>query len=756
MPKDVPILPEFVPAEITAKPVPTFTYRGCLKRELEGGKLAQDDALRMFRYMLAIRCFEEMIVTLKGGRFAPLPGLRFIGATHLSIGQEAVAVGSISAIDARDYITSTHRGHGHSVAKTAFAMDAMSDSELIEYTGLPADTDNLRDQALNHHLYRTLCELLGKEDGYCHGRGGGMHIADFNTGHLGANAIVGGSIAIATGAAMACEKLGDGKVVLCLMGDGAANNGICHEAFNFAAQDQFEKGCPVIFLIENNQYGMTGQSVGEVTGVRYLAQRGMGYNEESMHAEVVDGMNLLAVRDAVQRAAELCRQGKGPVLLECLTYRYFGHSLSDNRMSYRTKEEETAWLQKDPIEQFQCELVDAGVLTQEQAAAERESMKQRVEWATVAAANSADPDISEITRGLLAETTSDDIPASLATPESALMTPYKKVKRDSEGAVLYRHAVAEAIAEEMLRDRRVILYGEDVADYGGAFGATRGLIEVFGRDRVFNAPISEAGIIGTGAGAAMVGMRPIVEIMYIDFIFMTMDQTGNQAAKARYMFGGKCNVPMVIRTTIGGGKGYAGQHSQSLEAVCTQVPGLKVVAPSTAYDCKGLLKAAVRDDNCVVFIEHQNLYTEKGVCPEDDYTIPLGKGIVRREGSDITVVAYSYMAPVALQAAEMVAEEGISVEMVDPRTLRPLDVDLIASSVSKTGRLLVVCQAPKFGCFGETIAYTAQERCFSAMKAPAKIIAAYDVPPPMAAPLEKENLPTPEKVAAAIRELCGR
>jgi pyruvate/2-oxoglutarate/acetoin dehydrogenase E1 component len=255
------------------------------------------------------------------------------------------------------------------------------------------------------------------------------------------------------------------------------------------------------------------------------------------------------------------------------------------------------------------------------------------------------------------------------------------------------------------------------------------------------------------AGAAMCGLRPVAEIMYIDFMPLTMDQTANQAAKTRYMFGGKATLPMVVRTTIGGGRGYAGQHSQSLEAMLTQVPGLKVIAPSTPYDAKGLLKSAIRDDNPVIFIEHQLLYTEKGVVPEQEYTVPIGRAKVTRDGRDITIVAYSMMAQVALQAAELLAADGIEAEVVDPRTLIPFDAETVAASVRKTGRLLIVCQAPKTGCFGEHIAYRAQELAFASLKAPAQIVAAYDIPPPMAQTLERENLPDADKVAAAARAM---
>jgi pyruvate dehydrogenase E1 component beta subunit len=237
---------------------------------------------------------------------------------------------------------------------------------------------------------------------------------------------------------------------------------------------------------------------------------------------------------------------------------------------------------------------------------------------------------------------------------------------------------------------------------------------------------------------------------------MAMDQVGNQAAKNRYMFGGKATLPMVIRTSIGGGKGYAGQHSQSLEALVTMFPGLKVVTPSSAYDLKGLLKSSIRDDNPVIFIEHQHLYTSKDPVPEDDYTIPLGVGKIIREGTDITVVAYSFMAQVAAEAAQMAEEEGISVELIDPRTLIPLDTEMINSSVNNTGLLLIVQQAPATGCYGEHIAYQAQDACFEALKKPVRIVAAHDVPPPMAEPLESENIPSPEKILRNIRELLGR
>jgi pyruvate/2-oxoglutarate/acetoin dehydrogenase E1 component len=253
----------------------------------------------------------------------------------------------------------------------------------------------------------------------------------------------------------------------------------------------------------------------------------------------------------------------------------------------------------------------------------------------------------------------------------------------------------------------------------------------------------------------MTGLRPVAELMYIDFILLAMDQIGNQAAKVRYMFGGKAKVPMVIRTTVGGGKGYAGQHSQSLEAVVTMFPGLKVVAPWSAYDAKGLLKSAIRDDNPVIFIEHQLLYTEKGAVPEDDYTVPLGKAAVVRPGEDVTIATYSRNVSLALEAAESLKGEGLDTEVIDLRTLVPLDLDTVLRSVRKTGRLVLVTQAPLTGSYPEHVAYVVQANAWEALKAPIAIVAAHEVPPPMAAPLEMENLPSAEKIAKAVMAAAG-
>ncbi len=752
--REISVLPDFTRGEISFENIPLFYYSTTLGEQLNK-TVSEIEAVRLLESMLYIREFEEMIIKLKGRKFVPYEGFQFIGATHLSIGQEAVAAGTMSALNADDYITSTHRGHGHSIAKVLFRIYSMNKKELLIFLDKSdnGETDeSLMDQAVRLHIYKTMAELLGKEEGYCRGRGGSMHIADFHSGHLGANAIVGGSMAIAAGAGLSSLLLKNGRVVACMVGDGAANNGIAHESMNFTAMPQFGEGFPVIFIYENNQYGMSGQQEGEVTGVKFLSRRGAGFNDRNMHARTESGMHILTVKSAVLEAARICRDGEGPVLLEFKTYRYAGHSLSDKRMTYRTAEEEEEWLKYDPIDLYKKELLDNGVMTEKSIEDLGLKVRSLMEEVTKKAAESTDPNPKSINEGLFSNTTSEKIGKKYITETT--FKEAKKFRRDSGGRILYRHAVIEALMEEMARDNRVVLYGEEVAEYGGAFQATVGLYDIFGRKRVFNAPISEAAIVGAALGASITGLRPVAEIMYIDFILMTGDQLGNQVAKTKYMFGGKAKIPMVIRTTIGGGKGYAGQHSQSLEAFPVSFPGLKVVIPFTAYDVKGLLKTAIRDDNPVFFIEHQHLYIEKDVVPEEEYTIPFGKGVIRREGKDITVISYSHQLKACIEAAEILEkEDGLDVEIVDPRTLVPLDEDLIVRSVKKTGRAVVVVQAPGRGSFGEHIITRIQDNAFESLKGPIKLISAYEVPPPMSASLERENLPDAEKIVNNIRKM---
>ncbi|MBN1263907.1 MAG: alpha-ketoacid dehydrogenase subunit beta [Anaerolineales bacterium] len=319
--------------------------------------------------------------------------------------------------------------------------------------------------------------------------------------------------------------------------------------------------------------------------------------------------------------------------------------------------------------------------------------------------------------------------------------------------ITYAQAMQEALREEMLRDENVFVMGEDVGLYGGAYGATRGLLDEFGEKRVLDTPISEATIGGAAVGAAMVGMRPVAEIMYVDFTPLAMDQIANQGAKNRYMFGGKTKVPVVVRTEGGAGRAIAAHHSQSLESLWTHFPGIYVVLPSTPYDVKGLLKAAIRDDNPIMFIEHKMLYKTRGRVPEEEYIIPLGTADVKREGSDITIVTYSHMVLRALEAAEVLAEEGISVEVVDLRSLKPLDKETIINSVKKTGRLIGVTEAYENTSFINEIIAVVNEEAFDWLDAPIKRIAARNVPVPRAEVLEDLAIPNAKRIITACREI---
>lgn len=753
--------PDFSAFEIDCGRIPAYRFQGRLQTELAAGRLDAAVALSMEEAMLMVRELEEMIVKLRSGAYEPLPDFNYRGPTHLSIGQEAASVGACQALTLKDYITSTHRGHGDSLARGCFALLLMSEEQLRRR--LPhsraASREEVLEEALEDHVYRTIAELFGKEDGYCRGRGGSMHIADFSVGHLGANAIVGGSVPIATGAALAARYLRNGAVVCCFAGDGAFANGVVLESLNFAAQSQFINeiagdyrfGLPIIFLVLNNHYGMTGRTDNEVMGVAHLVRRAAGFSDCNMHAELVNGMDVLAVRDATLRAAELCRRGAGPVFLDVSTYRYYGHSLSDPRSEYRTREEEAAWRAVDPLVTFEKQLLECRILDPDGWEALKEKVRQRNARAAVRAAASPDPDPAEVIQYMYTHTSADEVPAEFR--DIRLVGEVPVVKR-VHGEITYRDAIKEALVEEMRRDARVIFYGEDVAEYGGAFKLSKGLLEAFGRDRVFNTPISEAAICGTGVGAAMAGLRPVVELMYMDFTLMSGDQIGNQAAKWHYMSGAQVDIPLVIRASAGGGKGYGGQHSQTLESVFAHIPGIYVVYPATPYDAKGMLKSAIRDNNPVLYVESQLLYGEKGVVPEEEYLVPLGVADVRRAGSDITLVAWGPAVPDALKAAQQLqVERGVGAEVVDLRSLVPLDVETVLRSVQKTGRCVVISQCVAIGSFMGEIVSTIQEQVFDCLDAPIQRVGAQNGITPQSHILEAAFYPRVEDILRAAQAI---
>jgi pyruvate/2-oxoglutarate/acetoin dehydrogenase E1 component/TPP-dependent pyruvate/acetoin dehydrogenase alpha subunit len=696
---------------ITTKPMATMEKVSAM---IEEQSLTKDELMGYLRQVMEIRALENNIANL-------LSKAVLKGASHLYAGEEAVAVGAVSALRDDDLITSTHRGHGHAHAhgdKAARTSDAKQD-----------------------HYNKMMAEVLGKAGGYCKGKGGSMHIADVEHGNLGATGIVGGNIPVAVGAALAQKLQGTDRVVVCFFGDGAANEGTFHESLNMASIWDL----PVIFVAENNMYGMS-VPFKKVTKLPDIASRACAYG---IPGEAVDGMDVLAVRGAVKKAADRARRGEGPSLIEAKTYRYYGHSHSDPR-AYRTREEEAEWKKRDPIIVMKENLQSVKMLTNGEFEALETAVDEKLDEAMKFSNASPEPKTEEVTTDVFA-------PAKFtaADYETDRRLRIAIAKGEVKREISYAAALIEAAREEMLSDPKVFIMGEDVGLYGGAYGATRDLFKEFGEWRVLDTPISEATIGGAAVGAAMAGMRPIAEIMYVDFTPLAMDQVANQGAKNRYMFGGKTSVPMVIRTEGGAGRAIAAHHSQSLESLWTHFPGIYVVMPSTAYDAKGLLKAAIRDDNPVMFIEHKMLYKEKGFVPEEDYIIPFGVADVKRPGKDVTLVTYSRQVLNSLEAANKLAQEGIDVEVIDLRTLKPLDIDTIVTSVKKTGRLVGVTESYENTSFINEVMMQVNEQAFDYLDAPMVRVAAANVPVPRAEILEDEVIPNVGRIIANCRKVVS-
>jgi pyruvate/2-oxoglutarate/acetoin dehydrogenase E1 component/TPP-dependent pyruvate/acetoin dehydrogenase alpha subunit len=653
-------------------------------------EIPREKLLQIYRTMLLIRHFEERVRGMFQGGQLPRHG-------HLYTGQEAVAAGALAAVNDDDYIAITHRGHGPAIART-------------------------RD------LRGCMAELSGKKAGFCHGKGGSMHIADFDKGMLGAFPIVGASIPIGVGGGLAAKVLRNGRVSIAFFGDGAANQGTFHEGINLAAIWDL----PVIFICENNGYAITTKQE-KVMRVKDIANRAIAYGIPGV---VVDGNDALAMYRAVREAADRARAGRGPTLIEAKTYRWGGHHTGDPGTFYRSKEEVEEWRGKDPLPRFRSYLQKTGTLSEAEAKEMDDEAGRLMEEAVGFAGSAPTPAIEEAFA---------DIYAPGYTPD--VTEPSGEVRE-----MTCIQAINEAIREEMERDPRLILIGEDIGGRGGPFGATMGLLEQFGPSRVLDTPISESGFTGAAVAAALAGVPTIAEISFIDFTTVAMDPIINVAAKARYISAGKQSVPLVIRTQGGAGGGGGATHSQSLEVWFAHIPGLKVVLPSTPFDYKGLLKTAIRDPNPVVFIEHKMLYRTKGPVPAGEYAIPFGRAVVRRAGRDVTVVALAAMVSKALAAAESLVAEGIEIEVIDPRTLVPLDVDTIIQSVQRTGRLLVFQEA-YVGCgFGSEIARLVGEAAFEYLRAPIKVIGS-TAPFPFSPALESAVLPSEKDLIQAVRTI---
>jgi 2-oxoisovalerate dehydrogenase E1 component len=655
----------------------------------------------LWRTMQRIRRFDERVHELF------LDGT-VKGTAHSCVGQEAIAAGACAALRDSDFIISHHRGHGHCLAKGA-------------------------------EMPRMMAELMGRIDGYCRGLGGSMHVADLSKNILGANGIVGAGIGIGTGAALAAQLRGDGTnldVGIAFFGDGAANEGIFHEALNLASLWKL----PIIYLCENNQYGLS-TAMSESTAIDRLSRRAAGY---SMPGLTIDGNDALAVWAAVADAVERARRGDGPTLIEALTWRWGEHSMRANLPAYRSGEQEAQGRALDPIARVEASLREQHGVEEAWFVTQRAEVDAELAAAEAFARASREP-------------TFDDLQDVVTAPHAQPTEPALWPGASGERKLAFADAIREAFTIEMQRDERVFLIGEDIGKIGGIFAVTRGLLERFGAARVRDTPISEQAIALAAVGAAISGLRPVAEIQIFDFVTLMMDALVNQAAKFRFMLGGVPTVPLVVRGPTGGGVRLGAQHSQSLESWLMHVPGLVVLAPSNPYDAKGLMLAALRDDNPVVFLEHKLAYlTPAAPVPEGDYVVPIGKAAVRRSGEHCTVVATMMMVDKALAAANKLAREGIGVEVIDPRTLRPLDVPTIVASVKKTSRLVIVHEGWKRAGFGAEVAAAVAEEAIDWLDAPIVRVTSRDLPMPYNDKLERSTIPQEADIVEAVRSLVQR
>jgi 2-oxoisovalerate dehydrogenase E1 component len=555
-----------------------------------------------------------------------------------------------------------------------------------------------------------------------------MHIADPKLGIFGANGIVAAGLPIAVGAATAAQLRAADSVAVAFFGDGASAQGAFHEALNLAAVWEL----PVIFFCENNGYAEF--SPASTQHAASLEQRAAGYGVDYF---AVDGNDATATAALMKDVVLAARTGHGPAVVEAATYRWHGHYEGDPQR-YRPPDEVSAWEARDPLLTHEGRLRAVGV-GDDEIKALGSCVADELDEAVEAARRLTSPQAAS-----LADFVVRARPARVEPPPPA----------DDAPEFRTMDAVRSALEAELADDDRVFVAGIDVGAGGNVFGLTRGLADRFG-GRVRDTPISETAIIGLGVGAAMAGMRPVVEMMYLDFLGVCFDQLLNQAAKLPFMTGGAAEMALTVRTQFGAGRSSGSQHSQSLEVLLAHIPGLSVVMPSTPADTYGLLRAAIQDPNPVIFIENRLLYGMKGPQPPPDHIVPIGTSVVVRPGTDVTVVSISRMVHEAIAAADRLGDEGISVEVIDLRTVAPLDVVPVLESVHKTSRLLIAHEAVVPFGIGAEIAATVAREGFWDLDAPIERIGAEPTPPPYAPDLERAWLPDRDKIADAIRRLVA-
>ena len=779
--------------EITFGTIPVNQYGK--KIQDEKNNFSNEDLVRIYRDMRIIREFETMLNLIKTtNEYNGVP-YNHPGPAHLSIGQEAAAVGMAYHLGADDYIFGSHRSHGEILAKGLSAIQKLNDNELMEIMKNFFDgailkvVDNgkhntVKDLAIDFLLYGTLAEIFARETGFNKGLGGSMHAFFTPFGVYPNNAIVGGSGDISVGAALYKKVNLKKGIVVANIGDASMGCGPVWEGITFAAMDQFKKlwegeykgGLPIIFNFMNNQYGMGGQTCGETMGYDMLARVGAGVNPEMMHAERVDGYNPLAVIDAMKRKRKILEDKKGPVLLDTLTYRISGHSPSD-ASSYRTKEEIEAWQNACSVKDFAENIVKAGITDQNNIDKMNDNVVNLITNVTKLATNNEvsppmklDKDPEAISRYMFSNGSVDKFDDRepemlLSIDENPRVQQIKKKERfglDKNGkpyskikTYQLRDGLFEAIIDRFQKDPTLVAYGEENRDWGGAFAVYRGLTEGLPYNRLFNSTISEGAIAGTAAGYAMAGGRVIAEIMYCDFLGRSGDEVFNQLPKWQAMSGGVIKMPVVIRVSVG--SKYGAQHSQDWSSLVAHIPGLKVVFPATPFDAKGLMNAALQGTDPVIFFESQRIYDigelfhEEGV-PEGYYEIPIGEPDVKREGEDITILTVGSTLYNAVKAADTLKEQyGVSAEIIDARSLVPFDYDKVLASVKKTGKIILASDACSRNSYLKDIAETVTELAFDDLDAPPVVVGSKNWITP-AHELEDEFFPQPDWIIDAIHE----
>jgi 2-oxoisovalerate dehydrogenase E1 component len=625
------------------------------------------------------------------------------GACHTYVGQEAIATAVCAHLDKNDAVFSTHRGHGHALAK------GMEPRELI-------------------------AELYGRETGCSRGRGGSMHLFSPEIGMMGTSGIVAPCILQAAGAGYSSLITKSRQLGVAFFGDGAVNNGAFHEGLNMAAIWKL----PVLFVCENNQFA-TEVPFETVAGNPSVAARGAAYGIPAIE---LDGNDALAIETAAREAVRRARAGEGPTLLECKTYRTRAHAEGMGDFTYRTREDVEQWKTRCPIARLKQHLLKKKIASETQLSAIEQEVAALTESAHEFAEKSAYPTAESATTHVYAAPRGGpprDVPASSANTRE----------------LTFMKATLEALTEEMARNPNIFVLGEGIGKRGGNFATTAGLYEVHGPERLRDTPICERGFVGLAGGAAMTGTRPVVDFMFADFVLDAVGEIVNQIAKMQYMSSGRLKMPVLLRGCIGIGHCAATHHSGSYYSMYGHFPGLRVVVPSSPRDAKGLLKTALTCDDPVLFLEHRELMTVKGPVPEEEYFIDFGKAAIVRAGGDITVVALALMVHKTLQACEVLAKEGIDVELIDPRTVSPLDTETIIRSVAKTGRLLIVDEDFAHCGISAEIAAQLADRGFDDLDAPIRRLNGKPSPTPYSPTLEAAVVPDAAAIADAIRNLCA-